>query len=119
MGNEPWGSCRPARTESHPLDDRVCECRDLAVALIAPGADSLARCQKKLRRPPKRRRRGGRSRASVSKCIAKRDPRATTPSAPFRNGTIFLMARPPLLRKEGKTHANNSFTRSDALTTAP
>src|SRR2546425_13075039 len=47
------------------------------------------------------RRRGGRSQANVSKRTAKRDSRATTPSAPFRNGTIFLLARPPLLTRRG------------------
>src|SRR5947209_18441234 len=47
------------------------------------------------------RRRGGRSHANVSKRTAKRDSRATTPSAPFRNGTIFLLARPPLLTRRG------------------
>ena len=42
-----------------------------------------------------------RSHANASKRIARRDSRATTPSAPFRNGTIFLLARPPLLTRRG------------------
>src|SRR6266446_7983166 len=48
---------------------------------------------------------------TFQKCIPKRHPRATTPSAPFRNGTMFLMARPPLLCKEGNMPLS-SFTAS-------
>src|SRR5947207_5261245 len=35
----------------------------------------------------------------------------------FRNGTIFLMARTPLLRKEGNMLARNSFTASTTAAT--
>src|SRR5438105_1856495 len=40
-------------------------------------------------------------RRNVSECIFKTFAELTTPSAPFRNGIIFLVARPPLLQKEG------------------
>ena len=33
----------------------------------------------------------------------------TTPPAPLRNGTIFFMAQPPLLRKEGITSLTQRF----------
>jgi hypothetical protein len=36
----------------------------------------------------------------------------TTPAAPFRKGSISLMARPPLLFKEGNMPDSNSFTPS-------
>jgi hypothetical protein len=59
------------------------------------------RHQQKVAKPTKRRRRGGRSRANVSKRIAKRDSRATTPSAPFRNGTIFCRRGHPSFTRRG------------------
>ena len=56
------------------------------------------RQQSEVAKPPKRRRRGG----QFGEMFRPEDfPELTTPSAPFRNGTIFLMARTPLLRKEG------------------
>src|SRR6266850_1104361 len=48
----------------------------------------------------------------LSERIPKHSSRLTTPSAPLRNGTILLMARPPLLGKEGNMPARNSFTPS-------
>src|SRR6267142_5791171 len=55
----------------------------------------------------------------LSERIPKHSSRLTTPSAPLRNGTILLMARPPLLGKEGNALDSNSFTASDALGLTP
>src|SRR5947207_2946198 len=81
--------------------------------------DAFTMYQKNVAKPLKRRRRGGRSHASVSKRIPKRHSRATTPSAPVRNGTIFLMARPLLCKAlQGGEYARlNSFTASMAAPT--
>ena len=38
----------------------------------------------------------------------------TTPSAPLRNGTIFLLAQPPLLGKEGTGALEKHACRSEA-----
>src|SRR2546426_428967 len=48
----------------------------------------------------------------VSKRIPQYNLQATTPSAPFRNGDFFFMARPPLLCKEGNTHGSTPSHRS-------
>jgi len=58
------------------------------------------RQQQNVAKPPKRRRRGG----QFGKMLRFEDfAELTTPSAPFRNGFIFFMARPPLLCKEGNS----------------
>src|SRR5207247_3672609 len=62
---------------------------------------------KKSRSHSKRRRRGGQSDEMLG---PENFAELTTPSAPFRNGTILLMARPPLLCEEGNTLDSNSFT---------
>jgi len=52
----------------------------------------------KVAKPPNRRRRGG----QFGEMFRPEDfAELTTPSAPLWNGTIFSMARPPLLCKEG------------------
>src|SRR6266850_2853905 len=48
----------------------------------------------------------------LSERISKHSLRLTTPSAPFSERDHFLMARPPLLGKEGKTRSLKSTAAS-------
>src|SRR5882724_13200538 len=52
---------------------------------------------------------------------AKQFVRATTPSAPLRKGSFFLLAQPPLLFQEGNTLASRSSLtrRKKCYTKAP
>src|SRR2546422_8958739 len=46
--------------------------------------------------------RGGQFRATFNKAFVKHSLVLTTPSAPFRKGSFFFVAQPPLLFEEGR-----------------